>query len=226
MKAKDTGPLRIIIGVPSGGTWCAEFGTSLVSLVACFANSAVPGFSSHELRVANVRGSILPKQRLEILKAAKACEASHLLFIDSDQTFPADLVHRLVARGKDVVACNIATKQIPANTTARRKCADPQGESVFTDPESTGLERVWRVGTGVMLLSAKAYNQIPHGAFAMTYKPEADAYQGEDWNMCEALERAGVPIYVDHDTSKKIGHIGSLNYTHDYVGQVVSRGLD
>jgi hypothetical protein len=171
--------------------------------------------------VVNVKGSILPKQRLEILKAAKACEATHLLFVDSDQTFPPDLLHRMVARGKDIVACNIATKQIPANTTARKKSADPQGEAVYTDEDSVGLERVWRVGTGVMLLSAKAYNQIPHGAFAMTYKPEVDAYQGEDWNMCEALEKAGVPIYVDHDLSKRIGHVGTFKYTHEVVGQIV-----
>jgi hypothetical protein len=55
----------------------------------------------------------------------------------------------------------------------------------------------------------------------MTYKPEVDAYQGEDWNMCEALEKAGVPIYVDHDLSKRIGHVGTFKYTHEVVGQIV-----
>ena len=210
--------LRVVVGVPSGGSWNAEFGTSLVSLVANFANVPVPGFKSHELRVANVKGSILPKQRLDILKAAKACQATHLLFIDSDQTFKPDLLHRLLSRGKDVVACNIATKQIPANTTARRKTDDPQGEVVYSDEQAFGLERVWRVGTGVMLLSAKAFNQIPHSAFAMSYKPDVDAYQGEDWTMCEALEQAGVPIYVDHDVSKTIGHVGTFTYNHDVVG--------
>ena len=212
--------LRILVVVPSGSHWVADFATSLISLVASFANTPVPGYSSHELRVANIKGSILPKSRLNGLKAAKAADATHLLFLDSDHTFSPDLLHKLLAAGKDVVAANCVTKCLPAMTTARLKSADPQGEPVYSDPSSAGLQKVWRVGTGVMLLSRKAFEQIPHDAFAMMYKEEADTYQGEDWTMCEALEKAGVPIYVDHAVSRSVGHVGMLNFTHDYVGEV------
>lgn len=212
--------LRILVVVPSGSHWVADFATSLISLVASFANTPVPGYTSHELRVANIKGSILPKSRLNGLKAAKAADATHLLFLDSDHTFRPDLLHKLLAAGKDVVAANCVTKCLPAMTTARLKSADPQGEPVYSDPSSAGLQKVWRVGTGVMLLSRKAFEQIPHDAFAMMYKVEADTYQGEDWTMCEALEKAGVPIYVDHAVSRSVGHVGMLNFTHDYVGEV------
>ena len=212
--------LRILVVVPSGSHWVADFATSLISLVASFANTPVPGYTSHELRVANIKGSILPKSRLNGLKAAKAADATHLLFLDSDHTFRPDLLHKLLAAGKDVVAANCVTKCLPAMTTARLKSADPQGEPVYSDPSSAGLQKVWRVGTGVMLLSRKAFEQIPHDAFAMMYKEEADTYQGEDWTMCEALEKAGVPIYVDHAVSRSVGHVGMLNFTHDYVGEV------
>lgn len=213
--------LKVIVAVPSGIHWFADFGTSLVSLVANFANQPVPGYKSQELRVMNIKGSILPKQRLEALKAAKAIDATHLLYLDSDHTFPPDMLHQLLSRGKDVVAANCVTKTIPAMPTARKlKGGDPQGEQVYTDPESVGLERVWRIGTGVMLLTKRAYMQIPHSAFAMVYKEDGDTFQGEDWTMCAAFEEAGVPIFVDHTVSKKVGHVGQFNYTHDYVGAV------
>lgn len=212
--------LRVLVVVPSGCYWVADFATSLISLVAKFAVTPVPGYSSHELRVANIKGSILPRSRLRGLKAAKSGDATHLLFIDSDHTFPPDLLHMLLRHQKDVVAANCTTKTIPACPTARKKSVDPKGELVYSDPDSIGLERVWRVGTGVMLLTRKAFMQIPHDAFEMPFLSDIDDYQGEDWTMCAALEKAGVPIYVDHGVSRLVGHMGMLEYTHDYVGSI------
>lgn len=209
--------LRVLVVVPSGCYWVADFATSLISLVAKFAATPVPGYSSHELRVANIKGSILPRSRLRGLKAAKEAGVTHLLFVDSDHTFPPDMLHQLLRHGKDVVAANCVTKTIPSCPTARKKSIDPKGDLVYSDEGTVGLERVWRVGTGVMLLSKKAFMQIPHDAFGMPFLEAIDDYQGEDWTMCAALEKAGVPIYVDHGLSKQVGHVGMFNYNHDYV---------
>ena len=218
------GPLKVLVVVPSGGHWVADFATSLISLVAHFANKPVPGYSSQELQVMNIKGSILPKSRLQGLKAAKAARATHLLFLDSDHTFPPSLLSQLLACEKGVVAANCVTKSLPAATTARRfKLDEPQGIPVYSDADSVGLQKVWRVGTGVMLLSAWAFEKLPHDSFGMVYKEEADTYQGEDWTMCEALEKAGVSIYIEHSISRAVGHVGMLNYTHEYVGEVLKR---
>jgi hypothetical protein len=214
--------LNIVVVVPSGITWFAEFATSLISMSGYFMTHKVPGWDTHKFRVTNVRGSILPTLRLNGLKAAKEVEATHLLFIDSDHTFPPDTLHQLLKWNKDCVAANCVTKTIPAMTTARTfNPEDSQGDVVYSDPQgptTNALQKVWRVGTGVMLLSARAYLQIPHSAFAMPYMPVPDVYQGEDWSMCEALESAGVPIYVDHRLSREVGHVGVFNFNHDYVG--------
>jgi len=209
---------RVIVGVPSGSTWEAQFGVDLVNLVASFTKKPVPGYRSQELRVVNVRSSILPKNRLDLVKAAQKMKASHLLFLDTDQTFPPDLVHRLAEHGKLIVAANIATKQIPANTTARQKAADPKGTPVFTDAASAGLEQVWRVGTGVMLINMAVFDEIGLNVWHMPWIEGADTYQGEDWTFCAACENAGFSIWVDHTISKEVGHLGNYEYTHDVVG--------
>ena len=214
--------LNVAVIVPSGTTWHAEFAVSLIGLMGYFPRNKVPGYRSSEIRVVNIRSSLLPKSRLDGLKSAKAINASHLLYLDSDHTFPPYMLNKLLRWNKDIVAANCVTKSIPAMTTARYfNPSDPQGTPVFSDAgEMKILDRVWRVGTGVMLLSRKAYMQIPHDAFAVKYMPGADTYQGEDWTMCEALEKAGVPIYVDHLVSREVGHVGNLNYKHDYVGTI------
>jgi hypothetical protein len=217
----DTG-LNIVVVVPSGTHWLADFATSLISMMGYFMNTPVPGMKTHEFRVINIKGSILPTSRLNGLKAAKSLEATHLLYVDSDHTFPPDMLHKLLRWKKDCMTVNCTTKSIPSTTTARSFNPDnAQGNIVYSDENMKGtISRVWRIGTGVMLLSAKAYNQIPHNAFSMPYMPDADVYQGEDWSLCEALNTAGVPIYVDHGLSREVGHIGNFTYTHEFVGEL------
>lgn len=214
--------LKLLVGVPSGSHWLAQFGVDLGSLMVKFSMAQVPGYTSQEMRVSNVRSSILPKNRLDIIKAAKLAKVDFLLFLDSDHTFPADLPHRLIKHNKPIVALNCVTKSIPAQPTARlKKDGDEQGEVVYSDPGTTGLQQVWRVGTGVMLIRRDALEAIPHAAWQMVYREDGDTYQGEDWSFCAAAEALGIPILVDHDTSRMVGHVGNLEYTHDLVGEVV-----
>lgn len=211
--------LKILIGVPSGQHWLAQFGVDLGSLMVNFYMKRVPGYQSQELRVANVRSSILPKNRMDIMNLARQADVDYLLFLDSDHSFPADLLHRLLAHDKQIVAANCVTKQIPAQTTARYRDADPKGAPVYTD-NKVGLERVWRVGTGVMLIRKDVIQAIPNSAWAMKYLPEADTFQGEDWTFCQACQEKNIPIFVDHDLSREVGHIGNFTFTHDYVGEL------
>ncbi len=211
--------LRVLVGVPSGAMWHATFSLSLASLMVRFAMVQVPSYRSQELRVANIKSSILPRNRLDIIKAAKAEKADYLLFLDCDHTFPVDTLHRLLAHRKPVVAVNCVVKQIPSQPTARGK-GGRNGVPIYSDPDSHGLEEVWRVGTGIMLIHKSVFEALPHDCWGMIYKEDLDTYQGEDWGFCEACERMHIPIFIDHDLSREVGHEGMLNYTHDYVGEI------
>lgn len=211
---------NVVIGVPSGQFWLAQFGVDLVNLMTQFTRRPLAGYKSLECRLVNVRSSILSKNRLDIVKTARKLKATHILYLDTDHTFPPYLVHALAQHGKPVVAANCVTKQIPANTTARQRSTDPRGQAVYSDPDTMGLEQVWRVGTGVMLVEVSIFDKIGLGVWDMKYLDHAEDYQGEDWTFCEACEKAGIPIYVDHEISRQIGHVGNYEYTHDVVGTI------
>lgn len=212
--------LRVLLGVPSGNTVNARFMVSLVSLMVRFNMVQVPGYASQEMRLMNVRGSILSKSRLEMVKAALKENADYLMMIDSDHTFPADLLHRLISARKPVIAINCAVKQLPSQPTARAfEPGDLNGSPIYTDPDSTGVEQVWRIGTGVMLISRHVLEQLPASAWDMVYREEVDAVQGEDWSFCAACEKLSIPLFIDHDASKLVGHEGSFIFTHDHVGE-------
>lgn len=215
--------IKILVVVPTTGIWNWAFGRDLVALCMAINKHRIGTYKSQEVYFTYVRGSILTKSRLAAVKHARDIDADYLLFIDSDQTFPNSLIHRLVDRKVDVIAANISTKTIPAQPTARNKGASLMDwKQVYTDENSTGIEQVDRVGTGIMLLSRKVLQKLPNDCFDMRYRADVDEVQGEDWSLCEALETLGFPIYIDHDLSKKVGHVGDYVYTHGVVGELVT----
>ena len=210
-----------LVGVPSGSHWIAQFGVDLVNLFNKFNTTRVADYTRQSLQLANVRSSVLPQNRLDLVKAAQDRDATHLLFLDSDQTFPPDLIHRLAAHHKLVVAANCVTKTIPASPTARAFCAtDDRGVPVYTDRKSTGVEQVWRIGTGVMLVHMSVFKKVPYSAWEMVFLQGPGRYQGEDWRFCQLCEEAGINLYIDHDVSKHVGHVGLYEYTTDVVGEI------
>lgn len=218
--------LKVMVGVPSQMSSHARFFLCLQAMMNYCLMARIGEFKTQEIRLCNTRGSILPNLRLDIVKTALAERADFLLWLDSDQTFPKELLHMLMARRVDVVAANIATKTIPAGPTARRKSDKVrEGVPVFTDPESSGLEKVWRIGCGVMLVNMKVYKKTGLNVFGQPWREEQQKYQGEDWTMCEAIEKAGFDIHIDHDVSKLVGHLGEYEFTHDVVGEI-QKGVD
>lgn len=216
--------LKLMIAVPSTSIWSARFGLSLVFMTA-FLTNPVPGFRTQTFSVHNKRGSILQNMRQWLLMEALKEGYSHLLFLDSDQIFPKFTAHQLLYWDKPVVACNVATKQIPSSSTARLKSASKlEGVPLYTRPGDEGLVQVWRAGTGVMMIdleifqrqSLKRYKHF----FPQEWKEERQSYEGEDWGFCRILEEAGIPIYIDQDLSQHIGHEGVLEYGHDLVVEV------
>lgn len=213
--------LKIAVGVLSPGEWREEFAVSLTNMCTAFLAHKVENFREQSLHTISVKGSILPRMRLSVLKQAKELQADYLLFVDSDQSFPRWTLHHLIMRDKDVIGANIATKTFPTLPTARRwKAGEPAGELVYTDLGMKDLEKVWRIGTGLLLMKRRVFEKLPHSCFSMPYLEEADTYQGEDWTLCEAIERLGFDIWVDHHLSQEIGHHGAFNFTHEYNGHV------
>lgn len=207
--------LTVVLAVPSGEMLHTRFAMSLVNLITYIATQDARGYAGISAFVVNKRGSILPNLRWQVVKDARKVKADYILWLDSDHTFPADILHRLLQHREDVVAVNCVTKSVPAYPTARQlDKEDVKGQPVFTFEDSTGLEKVWRVGFGMTLMSRRAFEALPGDAFEMNYMPETDSYRGEDWRAFEALERQGFNIYVDHDLSKECSHVGMMDYNH------------
>ncbi|HEV8215766.1 MAG TPA: hypothetical protein VGP95_08030 [Gemmatimonadaceae bacterium] len=191
--------MRLVIGGPTLATVPARFALDLAHLYA-YTGDAGAVF----LRF--VQSTYVHVGREAVLEAALQIGASHVLWLDTDMTFPEDTALRLAAHDQAIVAANCVLRDPRILFTAERN-----GQRVETRPDSTGLEAVDSIGLAVVLMRTDVVADLPRPWFQHG-RTEAGVDIGEDRMFCRALRAAGHQIWIDHDLSKEIGHIGQHTY--------------
>jgi hypothetical protein len=106
---------------------------------------------------------------------------------------------------------------MPTGPTAQLYKENGERELVYTMPESTGLQEVGSVGMGVMLIKANVFAALSEPWFETPWRHDKRGYIGEDVFFCKKAREAGFKIWIDHDVSKEIGHIGMFEFKHDHT---------
>ena len=163
------------------------------------------------------QGTLIANQRAELSIDAMHEDCTHILFIDSDMRFPQDMIGRLLKHDLDIVATNCARRRMPTGPTAQLYKENGERELVWTMPESTGLQEVGSVGMGVMLIKANVFEALAEPWFETPWRVDKRGYIGEDVYFCQKAAAAGFKIWIDHDVSKEIGHIGTFEFKHDHT---------
>jgi len=156
--------------------------------------------------IVNKKGSIVHQARCDIVEEAKNNGSTHLLFLDSDHTFPRDTIVRLVRAEKDIIGCHQVTKRPPV----RSNCED-LSKHRLTKP-GVGIEEVYRLGTGIMLVNMRVFKELRKPYFQFRWDKDK-GWTGEDYYFCQEAKARGFKIYVDHDLSKECSHIGPFPFT-------------
>ena len=164
-----------------------------------------------------MQGTIIQNQRADLCLDAMREGCSHILFIDSDMTFPQDMVQRLLKHDVDIVAANCARRRMPTGPTAQNYDENGVRQLVYTMPDSTGLEEVGSIGTGIMLIKKEVFQNMSEPWFDMPWQVGKRGYMGEDVFFCKKAQELGFKVYIDHDVSKEIGHIGTFEFKHDHT---------
>jgi hypothetical protein len=164
-----------------------------------------------DLRRFLATGCWLPELREKTTEAALRAQCDWLLYLDSDMRFPTDTLVRLLAHDRPVVAANYTTRRPPFHPVSVKSLGDPMTR-VYTEEESEGLEAVAATGMGVMLVQADLVRSVKPPRFMMGWVPDDAAHVGEDLYFCKKLTDAGATIYVDHDLSKSVTHLGMVEF--------------
>ena len=145
-----------------------------------------------------IMGSEVTMQRQQLVSEALETNCTHIMWIDSDMQFSVDTLNILLAADKDIVAGNYSTRVPPHRPVAFR---------------GKGNEQVWAVGSGMMLVKREVYEKLSSPFYKIEFLDEYSSLVGEDVYFCTKANEAGYEVYVSHELSDKIAHIGTRAFT-------------
>lgn len=142
------------------------------------------------------------KARYDSVMAAKQADATHILFIDSDQVFPYITAIKLLAHKQPIVGCVIPQRIHPYALNARHK----GGQRIQITEDDKGLLEVYTLGTGIMLIDMAVFEKLKKPYFETKF--HNDDWQSEDESFCVKAQLAGYRVYADIDLSRQVVHLG------------------
>jgi hypothetical protein len=213
---------RVVICVPTRGECKRGFVSDLLQLVNLTARARPDIILGFQFGT----GTLLHDLRSQIARDALKLEPDYLFWLDDDVRFPADALIHLLDRKKDIVGANYTTRRFPQKPTA--KIVHQNGIQFWdipTKPDSTGLQEVSALGFGCILIRADVFRKLEKDHettghppwFSMPYSKEYKNHVSEDVYMLTMARGAGFQVFLDHDLSKHILHIGEWEYAWEHL---------
>lgn len=196
--------LRLAIGGPTRDQGPVSFAADAAAL---FAHTREMGPWGRNVSIGWIASTYIHVGREHFLEAALKQGATHVLWLDTDMMFPRTAALQLWMRDTPIVGCNYRVRQKTRLFTAQRN-----DERVHTLAHSTGLEAVDVLGMGVFFMSTDVVADLARPWFRHGVN-EHGGDIGEDVMFCRALRAAGHTIYLDHDLSKDVLHVGQYDYS-------------
>lgn len=212
-KTLDLDQVRLAVCVPCRDSVNSVFSHNLHSLLQYNWQKGI------ETKVFYNMSTLLQSQRENLVKAAKSWSATHILWLDSDMSFPFYTAYKLLDHGQPIVAANYVRRQQPYKTVAYTQLWDWDSALTHTqhDPLVKELIEVEGVGMGCMLTDISVFDQQSSPWFEVKWDIETQDYLGEDFNFCITARKYGYQIKIDDVLSRQLHHLGEFAFGHDIV---------
>lgn len=202
--------LKIAVLVPAGSQCHTVFAYSLALAIGYMAKN----HPEAEVMLYTNNGTVLAENRTALAKIALREGADWLVWFDSDMRFPKDTIERLVSHAKPIVASNYSTRRHPMIETVSFE-DDVTLARVYTEKDSTGLQKVAATGFGVICIHKSVFEKMDPPWFYTPWDKEKNKWDcGEDIYFCRKARESGFDILIDHDLSKEVAHIGDMEWTY------------
>jgi len=129
---------------------------------------------------------------------------THLLFMDTDMTFPPDTIKKLMDHNKDIVSGLYFERYAPYRPMVRKRLDDGYSLADYTQG---GLIEVDALGTGCMLINLAVFDKLekPYFEYRLTKSGIKETFLSEDIVFCERVRETGIQIFCD--TTIRCGHL-------------------
>lgn len=159
-----------------------------------------------KLSIFNQRQALVCDSRNRLAGRALEAGCDWLMWLDSDVTFPADTLLRLLGHGVAMVGAEYARRAPPLD-----RSTGTVHSSWIGDRPPAGLTPMWVMPLGCMLTHRDLFaHLVAPPWFKVEHRPMGGVI-GEDAYFCRQLP-AGLGVWRDDALSLEVGHIG----THEF----------
>lgn len=152
-------------------------------------------------------GSLTSLARNSIVDLAIENNCTHIMFLDTDMTFPANTIEKLINHDKDIVGGLYFERYHPYKPAVFWK--DTDGDYALKDIPQNKLVECDAIGTGCLLIKTSVFEKLEKPYFEYRLGKYGtfndNKFFSEDIVFCETCKSKGMTIYCD--TSIKCGHL-------------------
>jgi hypothetical protein len=199
MTKKKKQESNILIATPNMGTLDVDYVSSLVATTSYLQSTGI------RWATFLFDGAVTAEARNQSVDVVLNSEHkfTHLMFIDSDMTFPREGVTRLLNTGKPLIG-GVYVKRV-----------EPRELLVKADklpPEGTVVSKVSGIGTGFMLIRKDVLEKVRAKYLCPFQYGEGQDGRliSEDYVFCERWREMGGEVWAKWDLS--LGHVGKKTY--------------
>jgi len=200
---------KVMIAIPCGDNLDVRFVSSLTDLLGY-------GISDTSVTIQYLPGSLIYDARNKLAKAAVDGGFDYIMWFDSDMSFPADTLERLLKdiEGKDFVSGLYFTRKPPNfKPTVFQKCRiNQQGEQVgieweYVEHIPDTMFEIEACGFGCVLMTTKLVAKI-YEKQGLPFSPILGL--GEDLSFCVKAKRVEPELKIWCDPTFICGHTAQL----------------
>jgi hypothetical protein len=160
-------------------------------------------------------GSMITNGRETMMRQViESGSATHMLFVDDDMGWKPDILNTAISRDKDIVLANYRRKMHPWTFTARVSDGNGGDQECITNDAKNDLEPALFGGFGFCLMKVDKIAQIAEPRFDNQWIEIRKAFTTEDICFMDKARWYGLEVYVDHEISKKVWHVGDFVYRY------------
>jgi hypothetical protein len=202
--------VKLVIGIPTAGKVPMGFAYSLAGMIAKIGAHRIPTLPEAIIEVSMdiVESSNWITNREQLARRAIDSGKTHLMFLDDDMTFEPQILEIMLGRRQQIVCTNYLIKTEPA-CKAEFVAVGLDGKRVPTKESSVGIEPIAYSGFGVSVFDVEVFKKTPQPWFLPDFDQASNSYTTEDNPFYRKTREAGHTVYLDHDASKLVSHIGA-----------------
>jgi len=189
--------VRVLVGIPSLQFVDVNFAMRLVGLATHTAREGV------NIVVQPAINFALPNAHNMLIEDARLNNCTHLMLLETDNTFPHDALLRLLAHDKDVVGAAYVMRSAPHWAMGR--------ELDLTTPINVtggGCREVSRLPVGCILIRMNVFDALEAPIWETPWNGRT--FETDDYKFCDKARAKGFSVFCDCDLSMEVGHMAWL----------------